>query len=87
MFGRRLPKARLNRKYPMTSSLLDHKEISRFSPRLKTAEETTFTICKNCLALTISLLVLTGSLRAEFVYVTNAKSNNISAYQIGEKGA
>lgn len=70
----------------MTSSLVRGKEVSRFSPRLKTAEEATFAICKIWSALAISFVVLTGSLRAEFVYVTNAKSNNISAYHIEEKG-
>src|SRR5260370_38474496 len=35
----------------------------------------------------IGLALLAGSLRAGFVYVTNAVDNNISAYRIGPNGA
>jgi 6-phosphogluconolactonase len=38
-------------------------------------------------ALAIGFALLAGSLRAEFVYVANFFSNNISAYRIGENGA
>ena len=35
----------------------------------------------------VGLAVLSASLRAEFVYVANAGSNNVSAYRIAESGA
>ena len=35
----------------------------------------------------VGLALLPASLRAEFVYVANFLSNNVSAYRIGENGA
>jgi 6-phosphogluconolactonase (cycloisomerase 2 family) len=35
----------------------------------------------------IALALLTGSMQAEFAYVANLGSNNVSAYRIGENGA
>ena len=35
----------------------------------------------------VGLAFLSASLRAEFVYVANAGSNNVSAYRIAENGA
>ena len=42
---------------------------------------------KLSLALVISIALLAGSLRAEFVYVVNTGANNVSAYRIAENGA
>jgi 6-phosphogluconolactonase (cycloisomerase 2 family) len=36
---------------------------------------------------TFSFALLVGSLQAEFAYVVNYSSNNVSAYRIGENGA
>jgi hypothetical protein len=42
---------------------------------------------KLCSLVAIGLTLLAQPLRAEFVYVINLESNNVSAYRIGKNGA
>jgi 6-phosphogluconolactonase len=66
----------------MKFSLLIHKKVSRFSPLRNPAA-----ILKLWSALACALACMTGSLRAEFLYVSNVNGGSISAYHIEKNGS